>query len=585
MKEYLEEKIGNPKLFTGRHAELNALLNWTQLATKRLAISEAMLSRRKTGKTAVMHRLYNILFHQNDQVIPFYYEIQEVNQWIVDFSESYFFSFIRQYIAFKTRNKFYIEMLAFDYDSLVEIVDNDRLNYLVPYIRTVQKLKKEKEIRIWDTVRDMPRIIAASQNETIIQMIDEFQYMSRFIYRDQACKNHIPEFVGSYFHTAEYKSAPLLISGSWVGWLMRDLTKMLPSRFRYDFVLDNMPENEATETIFKYSDLLELPITNEIAQLMLELTEGNPCYISALFYSVYTHKDFTTEDGFLKTVEFEVFRGGIKARWMEYLNYAFPEINGFESDLSKKIVLYLCKNKDREVSRAEIKKELQLDISNNDLEKRMRALHLSDIVNQGRSQFYYRGIRDHLFDRVFKGHYSDEIDTFDPKEITNEYKALFQNWKNKFHIICGKYGSLKGRFAEYMISNHLRYRAFENNALFCSMINNLPNDFEFVNYQSVWKYTASPVLKNSFEIDVFAQALEDHYSLIGEVKNRLSPFSVKEATDFVTKANQLIQLENVGKHLLFVYSIEGFTQDTIQFFIENQIAWCDDKRWLDNVIV
>jgi len=26
-----------------------------------------MLSRRKTGKTVFMHRLYNILFHQNDR--------------------------------------------------------------------------------------------------------------------------------------------------------------------------------------------------------------------------------------------------------------------------------------------------------------------------------------------------------------------------------------------------------------------------------------------------------------------------------------------------------------------------------------
>jgi hypothetical protein len=31
----------------------------------KLARSEAMLSRRKTGKTAIMHRLYNIFFHQN----------------------------------------------------------------------------------------------------------------------------------------------------------------------------------------------------------------------------------------------------------------------------------------------------------------------------------------------------------------------------------------------------------------------------------------------------------------------------------------------------------------------------------------
>jgi len=581
MKIYLKEKIGKPELFSGRYQELKSLLKWVHMAKNELARSEAIISRRKTGKTALMHRLYNIIFHQNEGVIPFYYEIKETNQWILDFSESYFFTFIGQYIAFKTRNKTYLEMITIDYDILIDIVSKENLAYLNPYIHFIQKLvNDQKEVRLWDTVRDMPRILAASQNETIIQMIDEFQYLNRHIYRDKACTNHYSDFAGTYFHTAEYKTAPLLISGSWVGWLMRDLSTMLPSRFRYDFFLQDMPENEAIETIFKYSDILNIPIANDIAQLMLELTQGNPCYISSLFFSTFVDKNFTSEDGFLKTVEYEVFNGAVKARWMEYLSYAFTAINGYESDLSKKIVLYLCQNKEREVSRAEIKNDLNLDISDHDLEKRMQALVLSDIVRQGRSQFYYQGIKDHLFDRVFKSHYADEIEQFDPKEITNEYKALFKHWKHKFHVICGKYGSLKGRFAEYMITHLLKYKAVDNNAFFCAMMHNLPDDFSFVKYQTVWKYTASPVMQNMFEIDVFAKALDDQYSLIGEVKNRLSAFSAKEAAAFVEKANQLIQFEHVGKYVLFVYSIKGFTQDAIQYFKENQIAWCDDERWL-----
>ena len=76
--------------------------------------------------------------------------------------------------------------------------------------------------------------------------------------------------------------------------------------------------------------------------------------------------------------------------------------------------------------------------------------------------------------------------------------------------------------------------------------------------------------------------MDDQYSLIGEVKNRLSPFSVSEANEFVEKAKQLIRLENVRKHVLFVYSFKGFTKDAIVFFQDNQIAWCDDERWLDN---
>jgi len=585
MKIYLKEKIGNPDLFSGRNQEMKSLLKWADLAKKELAVSETMLSRRKTGKTAIMHRFYNILFHQNNGVIPFYYEIREKPQWMLDFSVDFFLTFIYQYIGYKTRNAHYVNSFTKSFDNAIDIAKKEEVNHIIEVIEFVKKQANEKQYwAIWETVCDIPRGIGARYNEIIIQMIDEFQYVNRYIYRDEACTNLFNEFAGSWFHTAEYKSAPMLISGSWVGWLMRDLSKMLPSRFRYDFVLDNMPENEAIETIFKYSDLLEIPVTNEIAQLMLELTQGNPCYISALFYTQYINKDFTTEDGFLKTVEFEVLRGGIKARWMEYLSYAFPEINGYKTDLSKKIVLYLCKNKDREISKAELKKVFKLDISDYNLEKRMHALVLSDIVNPGSTNSEYQGIGDHLFDKVFRGHYQKEIEDFDPKEITNEYKALFKYWKEKFHVICGKYGSLKGRFAEYMITNHLKYRACDNNEVFCSMMNNLPHDFKFVKYQSVWKYTASPVLKKSFEIDVFARALEDQYSLIGEVKNRLSPFSVTEATEFIAKANQLIKLENVGKYLLFIYSIKGFTQDAIQLLKENQIAWCDDEQWLDNTI-
>jgi len=585
MKIYLKEKIGNPELFSGRHQELKSLLKWVGLAKNELARSEAILSRRKTGKTAIMHRLFNIIFHQNDDVIPFYYEIREHPQWMLDFSVDYFLTFVYQYLGFKTRNKNYVNTYMRSFDNAIEIAKKEGIDHMVEVIAFVKKQANEKKyVEIWDTVRDIPRGIGAVHGEIIIQMIDEFQYLNRYIYRDEFCTYHCPEFAGTYFHTAEYKTAPLLISGSWVGWLMRDLSKMLPGRFRYDFILADMPENETIETIFKYSDLLEIPITNEIAQMMLELTQGNPCYISLLFFSTCKDKNFTTEAGFLKTIEHEVLRGGIKARWMEYLYYAFSEVNGYETDMSKKIVLYLSQNKEREVTRTEIKQVLNLNISDHELEKRMRALVLSDIIKQGSSNIDFQGIGDHLFDKVFRSEYQKEIKTFDPKEITNEYKALFKHWKAKFHVICGKYGSLKGKFAEYMITNHLKHRAFENNDLFCSMMHHLPEYFQFVKYQSVWKYTASPVLKKSFEIDVFAQALDDQYSLLGEVKNRLSPFSVNEATEFVQKANQLLQLENVGKHVFFVYSIKGFTQEAIQYFKENQVAWCDDERWLDNVL-
>ncbi len=62
-------------------------------------------------------------------------------------------------------------------------------------------------------------------------MIDEFQFLNRHIYWDQEKTRHAEGLAGSYLHTAERKHAPLLITGSWVGWLIDDVNKLLSGRF------------------------------------------------------------------------------------------------------------------------------------------------------------------------------------------------------------------------------------------------------------------------------------------------------------------------------------------------------------------
>ena len=79
---YLKEKIGNPDLFTGRKKELAFFLKWIEGIKKEISKSTAILSRRKTGKTALLQRLFNLTFEHNDGVIPFYYEVLEQPIWM-----------------------------------------------------------------------------------------------------------------------------------------------------------------------------------------------------------------------------------------------------------------------------------------------------------------------------------------------------------------------------------------------------------------------------------------------------------------------------------------------------------------------
>jgi hypothetical protein len=334
-----------------------------------LSKSRLLLARRKTGKTAILQRLFNIVFDKNDQVIPIYYEVKESKQWAVEFCKDFFLTVVYQYTAFRSRKTEYLARnIPKDFDKARNIVKKEGLDFLADWVDVVRSLVAEESVDfLWTTVRDFPLGLATRDDMRIMQIIDEFQYLNRKMYVDQKKTRLLDDFAQAYMSTAEYKNAPLLVSGSWVGWLMYDLLKM-PARFKLSS-LKNMPESEAAEMIFKYSAIKKIMVTPETVHLIATLSEGNPFYITALMQSEFQHKDLTTREGVLATLEYETLNegGGIRGTWMEYIESAFDRIN---EKNAKNIVLYLSKNRERPVSRKEIREKLVPDMDDYDLEKK-----------------------------------------------------------------------------------------------------------------------------------------------------------------------------------------------------------------------
>ncbi len=580
MKIYLQEKIGNPEMFTGRKKELAFLLNWVEGIKKEVSQSRSLVSRRKTGKTAILQRLFNIVFDMNGQVIPFYYEVKEAKQWSVEFCLDFFLSFVYQYIAFRSRNLAYLsDDIMKNVPEAIEIAQKEGFDFLVRPIKAVQGFVEWESVDLfWTSVRDFPRGLARRGDMRVMQIIDEFQFLNRKIYRDKDMKILIDDFAQTYLSTAEYKNAPLLVAGSWVGWLLHDLLKM-PARFILD-ELSNMPETEAAEMILNYSEILQTPVTPETVHLIAELSEGSPFYMASLIKSEFPDKDLTTHAGVLAALEYETLnkRGGIHTTWMEYTESAFDRIN---QKHAKNIVLYLSKHREREVGRKEIREKLVPNMDDYELEKKMKALIKTDIIQEGSSNFYYQGVQDNIFDKVFRSKYARDIQAFDPAEITDEYKAMFESIRCKYNRLSGEYNYFKGKYAEFIIIRKLARRAFRENDKFKSMLNNLPENFAFVKYKRVWSWSASPIHKADIQVDIFAVAQDEGYSLIGEVKNRKKrKFAKEEVLQFKAKANELMRLEKMDKALQCVFCRAGFTLEALDCLRENGMAWSDDARWM-----
>jgi hypothetical protein len=581
----IEERIGNPDLFTGRKQELDYFLKWINDIKEKKSQSTAIMARRKMGKTAIMERLFNITFFKNDGVIPFYYEVKEVEMWVGDFCKEFFLTFIYHYIAFKTRKKKYLDTMGgFDFKKVVAIVKKEGLSYLSELIQGVEhEYTHEYVDTLWTMVRDAPRRVAARQGEFIVQMIDEFQFMNAMIYWDKAkSENQLADtLAGGYLSTAESKIAPLLVSGSWVGWLMDELNNMLPARFRYKY-LKNMPEDEASELLFKYSRFFDVPVTEETAFSLVCISEGNPFYISSVIRSNHPDKDLTSIDGLTGTLEFETLddQGLIKTSWMEYIAKAFPKINDRNA---KNMVLHLSKHRDRDWTRDELREALNLEMPDPDLEKKLNALVKADIINKGRSYYCYRGVNDNIFDKVFRGVYDEEIRKFGGNAIRKEYSDELKKEKKRYKRLLGKLNYQEGYHAEFLILNRLLYHAGKNNELLKAVTRYLPGDFDFCDYSRVWKYHSSPEYAKAFTVDIFARSVNTNdYSIIGEVKNRqVKKFSKNEIKEFEVKFAEIKKRENLERVVGFIFSRSGFTTEAEEYCREKGIACSEDERWLE----
>ncbi|HLP44848.1 MAG TPA: hypothetical protein VK469_02820, partial [Candidatus Kapabacteria bacterium] len=238
---------------------------------------------------------------------------------------------------------------------------------------------------------------------------------------------------------------------------------------------------------------------------------------------------------------------------------------------------------DRELTRKELMDNLNLDMTDETLEKRLEALVKGDIIEQGISDFRYRAVRDNIFDKVFRGVYQDEIEHFDAADIRKEYTQSFEKLKRQYRRLQRKYHSQKGYFAEYLILDGLRYRARENNELLKAITRYLPGDFNFCEYSRVWRYDSSPEFSRNFSVDIFARAAHvDDYSIIGEVKSReVKKFSMAEVIDFERKMSEVKKFEKVDRAVGFIFSRCGFTTEAEAYCQEKGIACSEDEKWLD----
>jgi hypothetical protein len=437
----LAEEIGDPDLFVGRKVEMARLLDWAAGVKKRISKSTGILSRRKKGKTALLQRFFNILYTRNDpQLVPFYYRIPEERLAKTDFAKTFYLRLLSQYFAFTTRTPELVAMLL-PLDELKELAASDR--HVAADIRGLEDVLENSPGTAWLYVREAGHRISQLNDVRIVQILDEFQYLNRWIVADHDLEV-VEELCYSYMGAAESKFSPQIVAGSYIGWLGAILRHMT-GRYR-EWRLEGLADEEALEAVYNYAYAYRVPITDGTAPYLAEVCDNDPFYIAATISNRIEEKDLTTPEGVREALALETVsgKGEIARVWNEYLWDAFARVNDTNA---RKIVLYLAAHEPEERGRDQILADLKLDMTDQQLEERLHKLVKADILAEGSSNYRYRGLGDRIFAMVFRRIYGEEIERVNSEAIEDEFKKDLASAR-------GQIARHKGLAAEYKV----RYR-------------------------------------------------------------------------------------------------------------------------------
>src|SRR6056297_715208 len=543
----LPEQIGEPDLFVGRKKEFDYFLgDWYRLVEKNFAQNQAIISRRKKGKTAFLQRLFNILWSAGKEpkedtisVIPFYYSIRDKQVSLGYLALDFFTEFVKCYCSYKQRDKKLLYS-NIKFKQLEEIINDQPVKAI--YATMASYVEEDDWEVMWDIASRAPSTIGRNTGEKIVQIIDEFQNINEYVHDKD--KDRLDQMSGTYMQVADFREAPLIVSGSEVHWLLK-IVRSLTGRFQ-SYPLENLPEDEAKEAIEKYAHFMDTTINQEAIEKIWELTQGDPLYIKALFLSRYNQaKDYTVDDNIVDVYEKEISEGEIYTTWMEYILNTFDTVNKTNS---KRIMLYLF-NQGKEKTRAEIIKDLKLPYTDQEAEEKLNALIAGDLISQGQSAYDYTITRDKTYELVFRRIYQKEIDHFVP-DIKTEIRKMI-----------GRDNYTKGKFAEFLIREKMK-KPFHLNDI-CET----QTDKKFIP-EDIREREQVTLGTGKYEIDLIIFC-RDKTQIWVDIKNRKNRYGKNELQRWLQIVKK--SREKADSILFMVYSKSGYTNGTKQTLAYNDI--------------
>ncbi|MEM7533031.1 MAG: hypothetical protein AAF639_12700 [Chloroflexota bacterium] len=585
-KQYPNAPLREPAgdWFVNRKADLDYLWEWaSSIPTKG---SHSINGLRRTGKSSMMIKLYNRLFFEQEKVMPIYitfarYLHRQEPMTSEEFVDVFFEGAVRSYLAFRYKRPDLQLDKEIELDELL-LIAQEGADETVPkwferYYRPPHPQSRVPSHRRVQWVINFLDSHAHTKERPMLIMIDEFQVLTEVKMLDDG---RVTNITGSFQQASESWDAPLLVSGSSVSMLRgQALGGLLSGRFSPIPVRALEPQF-AIEMVFLLGQSRGMPITNELAEVIVETTNGYPYPIECIMFSKSPAlKNFPDVNAVGQVVEFELTNhaGVLREHYDEEYGKYVTELNG--DNITRKILYWITNQKTLEfdITAHSVANAMSLDVI--EVQTALDKLHRMDII-QRRIAMVYSGPRDPLMKLYLNSFHHLTMDDL-AVSLLNHDDAV-KKLRRVIREMQGEINRKTGHFTEIIVAGLLK--AFDDRLVDGKTYFGVTHDVKLHRFAHVIR--GEGVVKKGIphEIDVIgahdlykydAEGNDNYLAWMVSVRYREKRMSVKDVRAFIRDVKEVQREKGYSEVIRWYFSKSGFTANAEKLLRSEGIYFSD----------
>jgi hypothetical protein len=292
-------------------------------------------------------------------------------------------------------------------------------------------------------VINFPKGYARTHNMPTAMFVDEFQVLTRVLDPDDG---RVRNLTDSFQHASETRYAPMLISGSSVSMMVGDaLGGMLSGRFQI-WRLKPLEQEFAVDLALRLGRHLDLPVTEEVAVALYELTQGYPYAIESILSSVSPDLARLPDVEALKDIVYFELTNGLGALREHYENEYGKYVRQLNGDgTTRKILFWITNHPGEHLHSRQIAEQLSLDRLQ--VQDSLEKLYKLDIIDRASISTFWGPTDPLLLDFLRFAHYL-EVEELIPQDAEAKLRAELARQQ-------GEINRKTGHFTEIIVAGVL----------------------------------------------------------------------------------------------------------------------------------